>query len=173
MLAVHKEKVEEVLELFNSYHDRLRFTIDFGDENGINFLDVKLMIQEWSIFDKKPTNSGRYLNYFSNHPLAHKKGVIIGQLDRILTLSHPKFHEKNISDLIHTLLNNGYPLKFVFSTINNRIKNLENRTNPDKNREGNNNEYDSNKKKFFAIPYLSKVSEKFKKLAYIHGFNIA
>ncbi|KAG5329092.1 COX1 oxidase, partial [Acromyrmex heyeri] len=46
------------------------------------------------IFDiyKKPTNSGRYLNYFSNHPLVHKRGVIIGQLDRILFLSHPKFH---------------------------------------------------------------------------------
>ena len=115
VLAVHKEKVEEVLELFNSYHDRFRFTVDFGDENGINFLDVKLMIQEGSIiFDmyKKPTNSGRYLNYFSNHPLAHKRGAIIGQLERILLLSHPKFHEKNISELIHTLLNNGYPLKF-------------------------------------------------------------
>ncbi|KAG5341193.1 ELOV1 protein, partial [Acromyrmex charruanus] len=133
-----KIKVEEVLELFNSYHDRLRFTVDFGDENGINFLDVKLMIQEGSIiFDmyKKPINLGRYLNYFSNHPLAHKRGVISGQLDRILLLSHPKFHEKNISELIHTLLNNGYPLKFIFSTINNRIKTLENRTNPDQNRE--------------------------------------
>ena len=74
------------------------------------------------IFIKKPTNSGRYLNYFSNYPLLHKKGVIIGQLDRILLLSHPKFHEKNISDLIHILLSNNYPLKFIFSTIKNRIK---------------------------------------------------
>ena len=59
---------------------------------------------------------------------------------------------------------NGYPLKFTFSTIKNRIKTLENRTNLDKNSECNNNENDSNfnlKKKFFLIPYLSKVSEKF------------
>ena len=47
---------------------------------------------------------------------------------------------------------------------------MENRTNPEKNREVNNNDYDANKKKFFTIPYLSKVSEKFKKLAYIHWF---
>ena len=109
VLVVHKDKVEEILKLFNSYHERLRFTVDFGDENGINFLDVRLMRQEGRIiFDiyKKPINSGRYLNYFSNHPLVHKRGVIIGQLDRILLLSHPKFHEKNISDLIHTLLMN-------------------------------------------------------------------
>ena len=178
VLAVHKEKVEGVLELFNSY-EKLKFIVDFGDENGINFLNVKLMRQEENIiFDiyKKPTNSGRYLNYFSNHPLAHKRGVIIGQFDRILFLSHPKFHEKNISELIHTLLSNGYPLKFIFSTIKNRIKTLENRTNLDQNREENNNECDSNansKKKFFTIPYLSKVSEKFKKLSHIHDFNIA
>ena len=48
VLAVHKE-VERILELFNSYHERLRFTVDFSDENGINFLDVKLMRQEGSI----------------------------------------------------------------------------------------------------------------------------
>ena len=133
VLAVHKEKVEGVLKLFNSYHERLRFTIDFGDGNGINFLDVKLMRQGSIIFDiyKKSTNSVRYLNYFSNHPLVHKRGVIIGQFDRILLLSYPKFQEKNISDLIHTLLSNGYPLKFIFSTIKNKIKTLESRTNLD------------------------------------------
>ena len=88
---MHKYKVENVLELFNSYHERIRFTVDFGDENGINFLDVKLMRQEGRIiFDiyKKSINSGRYPNYYSNYPLVHKRGVIIGKLDRILLLSH-------------------------------------------------------------------------------------
>ncbi|KAG5327801.1 S13A5 protein, partial [Pseudoatta argentina] len=46
VLSVHKDKVENVLELFNSYHERRRFTVDFGDKNGINLLDVKLMRQE-------------------------------------------------------------------------------------------------------------------------------
>ena len=53
---------------------------------------------------------------------------------------------------------NGYPLEFIFSTIKNRIKTLENRTNLDKNSECNNNESDFNsnlKKKFFIISYLS------------------
>ncbi|KAG5309731.1 MOS1T transposase, partial [Pseudoatta argentina] len=109
-----------LLKLFNSYHERLRFTVDF-----------------------KEPNSGRYLNYYSNL-LVHKRGIIIGQLDRILFLSHPKFQGKNISDLVHTLLMNGYPLEFIFSTIKNRIKTLENRTNLDKNSECNNNESDSN-----------------------------
>ncbi|KAG5322451.1 GUS protein, partial [Pseudoatta argentina] len=98
-----------------------------GDEYGINFLDVKLMRQEGRIiFDiyKKPTNSRRYLNYFSNHPLVHKRGVIIGQL-KYCFYPIQNFKKKNISNLIHTLLMNGYPLKFIFSTIKNRIKTLE------------------------------------------------
>jgi len=37
----------------------------------------------------------RYLNFFSNL-LEHKRGVVIEQLNRILFLSYPKFHEKNI-----------------------------------------------------------------------------
>ena len=49
LLAVHKESVDEFLELFNTYHERLKFTVDYGDENGINFLDVKLMKQEGKI----------------------------------------------------------------------------------------------------------------------------
>ena len=71
---------------------------------------------------------------------------------------------------------NGYPLEFIFSIIKNRIKTIENRTNLDKNSECNNNENDSNshlRKKFFVISYLSKVSNKFKKLSHSHGFNIA
>jgi len=163
VFSIHKDKVENILELFNSYRDR-RFTVDFGDENGINFLDIKLMKQEGKIiFDiyKKPINSGRYLNYYYNHPKCtkHKRDVIIGQLDRILFLSHPKFHEKNISNLVHTLLINGCPLKFIFSTIKNRIKTLKNRINLDKKRDHNNKEngFKSNLiKKFFVIPYLNK-----------------
>ena len=89
---------------------------------GINFLDVKLLIDRGRIiFDiyKKPKNSGRYLNFYSNRPISHKRGVVIGLLDRVLFLSHPKFH--NICSLITTLQRNGYPLQFLFA-INNRIK---------------------------------------------------
>jgi len=68
ILCAQSDKVDTILKLFNSYHERIKFTIDYGDENSISFLDVKLMKQdEKIIFNtyKKPTDSGRYLN--SNH----------------------------------------------------------------------------------------------------------
>ena len=69
-------------------------------------------------------NSGCYLNYKSNHPIEHKKRVIIGQLDRILFLVHSEYHKKNIKSMISVLLSNGYPLDIIFFTINSRIKTL-------------------------------------------------
>jgi len=77
-------------------------------------------------------------------------------------------------NFVHTLLINGYSLEFIFSTIKNRIKTLENRINLDKNSDCNNKENDSKSnliKKFFVISYLSKISEKFNKLLQ-SGFNI-
>jgi len=39
-----------------------------------------------------------------------------------MLLSDPKFHYNNIKFIIYTLLNNNYPAKFVFNTINNHLK---------------------------------------------------
>jgi len=54
--------------------------------------------------------------------MTHKKRVITSLFDRILLLSHPRFHSKNLEEMINILINNYYPLKLIFSTIKNRIK---------------------------------------------------
>ena len=69
LLAIPNNQINEILDRFNSYHDRLRFTVEHGDDKSINFLDVKVILKDECIkFDicKKPTNSGRYLSYKSN-----------------------------------------------------------------------------------------------------------
>ena len=104
VLAYPTNLITNILDSFNSYHERIKF-VNYGDDRGINFLDVKLLNDNGSIiFDLyiKPTNSGRFLNFFSNHPIIHKKGVVIGLLDKILFLSHPKFHHINIDSLINS-----------------------------------------------------------------------
>ncbi|KYN19992.1 hypothetical protein ALC57_07763 [Trachymyrmex cornetzi] len=120
-------KINYILDVFNSYNDRVKFTCDQNYDGSINFLDVIVKVEEGYIkidYYKKPTDFGRYLTFYSNHPLDHKRGVIIGLLDRIILLSHPEFHNKNIETMINTLLNNGYPLDLIFITINKRIKSL-------------------------------------------------
>jgi len=43
-------------------------------------------------------------------------------LERAMLLSDSKFHYNNIKFIICTLLNNDYPAKFIFDTINSRLK---------------------------------------------------
>ncbi|KYN43690.1 hypothetical protein ALC56_01952 [Trachymyrmex septentrionalis] len=107
LLAV---EMYEILDKFNSYHNRLRFTVEHNYDRTVDFLDVNLRIVEGLIrFDnyKKPTNSGRYLN------------------PNMITT-------KNINDL-----------------NNNNLKN------------------------YFTIPYMNRISEKFKFVADKNDFKIA
>jgi hypothetical protein len=161
-LAAPVTHLNTLVDVFNNYHPRLKFTMELGGDE-LNFLDVTLIkfdkhiITDWY---RKPTASGRYLNYYSCHPLKQKVGTIIGLTDRVLRLSHPEFQQKNFEFIIDTLLINGYPLELIFSTIKQRLKkvifktNVNNSTHVD-NDNGNN---------FFIIPYIPNVSDRFNNL---------
>ena len=88
-----------------------------------------------------------------NHPLCHKKDTIISFIDKIILLSHPRFQQKNSIDAIHIFLNNCYPLPFIFSTIERRLK--FHKYNKDT------THYSRNKDKYFTIPYVKSISESF------------
>jgi len=78
LLASPPELLDLILETFNSFHDRLKFTMEIDEGGRISFLDVTLIVEnQIIIFDlyKKPINFGRYLNFHSNYPMIHKKGV--------------------------------------------------------------------------------------------------
>lgn len=101
VLAALKQYIQHIFQVFNSLHNRLRFTIEHSNNNSINFLDTTIIINnnyniEFNWYSK-PTFSGRFLLFFSHHPLSHKKGVIIGLTDRIFKLPHPRFHNDNLS----------------------------------------------------------------------------
>jgi len=121
--------------------------------------------KETLIFDwyRKPTFSGRFLNYFSWHPLCQKIGTIIGLIDRVLLLSHPNFHKKNVDLVIKILLNNGYPLSLIFSTIKKRLYKKFDLFNCvddfiiDKQLT---TKEDSKNKKIFCIPFIPNISTK-------------
>ena len=123
VLSTHHSRIDTILNTFNSYHPRLKFTVEVGGDQ-INFLDITIIRRNGSlIYDwyQKPTFSSRFLNFYSYHPFCHKKGTILGLIDRVLKLSHPSFHQKNFDKIINILLMNGYPLDIIFDNINNRL----------------------------------------------------
>jgi len=117
ILSTYEEEIHNVLKEFNNYHPRLQFTIETEVNHTLNFLDVTLLIKNNRIVTDwfhKTTFSGRYLSFFSNHPINHKIGTIYGLVDHAIKLSHPSFYEKNLILCIKILLDNGYPLDLIF-----------------------------------------------------------
>ncbi|XP_070170887.1 uncharacterized protein [Polyergus mexicanus] len=75
VLAVPCSEMNFVLNTFNSFHPRLQFTMEEGVDNRLNFLDITIIIKDSLIeFDwyHKPTFSGKYLNFGSQHPLSEE-----------------------------------------------------------------------------------------------------
>jgi len=157
----------DILDIFNSFHLRLQFTME-RKVNSLNFLDVMIKIVDNIIeFDwfHKPTFSGRYLNFHSLHLLTQKRGIIIKMTNQAFLLSHPRYHKKNLELVINTLLNNDYPLNFIFDTINSRLKYLLRKrdfiSEKKKKRDIMNASYNT---LWFTIPYLLKFADKFKEV---------
>ncbi|XP_070170456.1 uncharacterized protein [Polyergus mexicanus] len=76
-LAAPSSAFEHILSVFNSFHSRLQFTMETSENDKLDFLDVTIILKNNRLnFDwfHKPTFSGRYLNFLSQHPLCQKRG---------------------------------------------------------------------------------------------------
>jgi len=65
----------------------------------LSFLDFALNVRNNKIITDwfhKTIFSGRYLSFYSNHPICHEVGFIYSLVDCATKLSHPSFHEKNL-----------------------------------------------------------------------------
>ncbi|EFN63138.1 hypothetical protein EAG_16035, partial [Camponotus floridanus] len=79
--------------------------------------------------------------------------------DRALLLSHSTFHQKNLQLHINILMDNGFPLDFIFKHTHKRIKYLINnklKINPKETQETTDI---TEEKKFITIPYIKGLSE--------------
>jgi len=125
ILSVPLPHLHNLLEKFNSFHHRLKFTMEMNGEGDIlSFLDLTIIKKDNAlIFDwfRKPSFSGRFLNFYSHHPFTHKRGTIYSLIDRVIQLSHPEFHKNNFDHIIRILLDNGYPLDLIFTSIRRRL----------------------------------------------------
>ncbi|XP_077276910.1 uncharacterized protein LOC143905375 [Temnothorax americanus] len=119
--VVPKSKIDELLTTFNNYHTRLKFTYEMETDSALNFFDTTVIREKNALITnwyRKPTFSGRYINYFSNHPFKYKVNIIRNLVDRATLLSNARFHSNNISIVRNILLNNCFPIDVVNKYIN-------------------------------------------------------
>jgi len=160
ILSTSKEEIYVILNEFNNYHPRLKFTLETEVNRCLSFLDVTLIIKNNKIITDwfhKSIFSGRYLSFYSNHPICHKVGIIYSLVERAIKLSHPSFHKKNLELCIKLLLDNGYPLNLIFNKINLRLKKLF----VDKKESVCNmtSDISNSEKKILVFPYVNPLTE--------------
>ena len=67
----NSDYVDAIFNYMNSFHERLEFTCEKENEKSINFLDMTLIRRDSGdiIFKhyKKPTHTGRIINFFRNN----------------------------------------------------------------------------------------------------------
>lgn len=147
-----------IVKVFNSFNESIQFTVEIEKDRKIAFLDLWIIRSEaGSIktdWHHKETWSGRYLNFDSNMPFSYKRNTIKILTDKIIQLSDPEFHKKNFELMTNTLVNNGYPKKFIRQTVERTLDKIgEKRIGREKTDE---------KGKFIAIPYVKGLFEQIK-----------
>lgn len=124
---------EQILRDFNSYHPQLQFTIESEVDNLLPFLDMVLIrnAENGSIttrWYRKPTSSGRLLNFLSGHNINQKLNTATGFINRVYSLtSDPNFDSK--STIKKLLQSNNYPKSVINTLITKYLKRKENENN--------------------------------------------
>jgi len=117
---IPKIHIDETLQKLNSYHSKIQFTKENQVNNKIPFLDLQLIIENNHIitdYYRKPTSSGRILNFYSAHPFHMKFNTILNFAKRIKRLSDRRFDTTNIDIITTTLEKNNYPPKIIRSIL--------------------------------------------------------
>jgi len=167
-MIVPRTKLDVVMLTFNNYHPRLRFTYEIETNGTLNFLNTTVireddgsLVTNWF---RKPTFSGRYINFYSNHPYQYKLNTIKNLVDHAILLSDIRFHFDNLKIVESILLNNGYPKNIVINETKKRYRFLkENRMNV-ASKKGDIG-HDKDKGKYtMAVPYIGNVSDDIKRI---------
>jgi hypothetical protein len=132
----------------------MQLNIEIESDSAVSFLNVLVITKVTTLATKvcrKPTHTGRYLNFKSNHPPHVKISLIQSLHNRASTICQERqilFNE--ISNLRRGLQLNGYSQGFIDSVINSKGS-----SRPNKEEKPLGSVY---------IPYMNGVSEKFKRI---------
>lgn len=119
-------QLHNFFKFINSIHKRIQFTMEIGEENNINFLDLNINIENnvhsFNIF-RKPTYSDAVIPAYSNHPINHKHASFHSMIHRLISipLSPTDFHNE-LNTIKQIAVNNMYSTKLVDNILNKKLK---------------------------------------------------
>jgi hypothetical protein len=126
VLIVPENKVKYIQEVFNDFHQNIKFTVEEEMNGEIPYLDMILKREadgtiktDWYM---KPIASGRIINYLSSHPSAMKINTAKNLISRIAKLSSDGLTAEKRRVAKSLLVANNYP-----SAVCNRLLHTYNR----------------------------------------------
>ena len=153
--TVEKSSVSSLLSHLNSIESSIQFTCEVEKDRTLPFLDVLLHHNlDGSISTRvyrKPSNTGRYLDFSSHHPPSQKAAIVKTLFSRAKALSSSQEFVRDECFKIQSMLHqNNYPMKFVNRRFPSSSKSLQVK--------------DKKKTRFAVIPYVQGLSEAIKRI---------
>lgn len=105
-----------MLDVLNSYHPRMQFTMEMQENGQLNFLDMTLVKDGSQIHTKwyhKPIASNRMLNFYSAHPERMKTNIARSLMQRTFRLTSQRYHKQLRDEVSAILAKNNYPVKLI------------------------------------------------------------
>lgn len=120
--AIHVDVIDRTLEVLNSFHSDIEFTIEHENKlKSINFLNLTIIRNEKTLrtnWYRKYFASGRLLNYFSSHKRATIMNTAVAFINTVLDLSDGMFFHSNKPIVEQTLKDSSFPESVMISLMN-------------------------------------------------------
>ena len=121
LLFIPEDESIRIVNIFNSVHDKLVFTIEEENEQSLPFLDLMLHRGENNTIRinwyRKKHKSDRFLNFKSHHPKSQIINCAYGLKNRALKLSDAQFHLENLIKIGNILKRNLFPPKLISKIV--------------------------------------------------------
>ena len=162
MIAVVPNNSQETLITYlNSITSNIQFTFETENNQKLPYLDILIIRNsdgslKFDIY-RKPSYTGKLLDYNSSSHLSHKRSTVKSLLDRAFKICSPEYLQNEISLIKKQLIDNNYPKKFIQKEINKCYIQSTNNNHQVQNP-------DINNKKYIATPYVSGTNERIQRI---------
>ena len=112
--AIPTTEIENFTNYLNSQNENIKFTAEIEEDKHILFLDLLIFHMDDGSMNfevyRKPTHSGKYLDFKSNIPVAHKNSVMSTLFFRSKEICNSESKKVVDDEIRKQLKENNYPI---------------------------------------------------------------